>query len=292
MAETITSQIQRQTLNLSYAEIERDHPDWSKQAVDDYFYKQSNIYSLTANSQVSDDQVADNTQNIQTNAENIQTNADNLAAHINDTDDAHAASAISYDNTTSGLAATNAQAAIDEVDANLDTHTASESAHGVTGDNIGTEDYAQPSIGGAVLLAALVTDAVDSTVSVDSPDATDLPTVITLANETKADVNQLVTDLNNVVTQLNEFLANNKTAKQMASQEIKTWDFFKTLAAGLMIRFLVVMQQTQRQTRQKQQLKAREKNQRTCRRLIKYLKRSQNLQCNSSADITVLDTIQ
>ena len=44
-----------------------------------------------------------------------------LTAHINDTTDAHDASAVSYMNTTSGLTAVDLQAAVDEVDGALDT---------------------------------------------------------------------------------------------------------------------------------------------------------------------------
>lgn len=224
MAETITKQILRNSLDFSYAEIEKEHPGWSKTAVDDYFYKQSNINTLAISSEGIEAQIVINT-------ENIQANADNLTIHIDNANGAHAASAISYDNSISGLAAIEIQSAINEVDALVDanttnitnlttafnTHNNSNSQHGVTGVNIGTEDYAQASTGGSVWLAALVADAVASTVTVASPDATDLATVLTLANETKVDVNQLVADLNAVVTQLNEFLANNKTAKQMAS---------------------------------------------------------------------------
>jgi len=48
---------------------------------------------------------------------------------------------IDYDNATSGLAATEVQAAIDEVDGDLDTHIAASSGvHGVTGDVVGTTD--------------------------------------------------------------------------------------------------------------------------------------------------------
>jgi hypothetical protein len=42
----------------------------------------------------------------------------------------------------------------------------------------------------------------NSTVSVTSADATDLPSAITLANELKADVNTLVTDINDLKTKL------------------------------------------------------------------------------------------
>ena len=186
----------RQSLDLSIGDIKREHPNWSKTAIDDYFYKQSKINTKALLSDDQTDKIEKYTQDIETNKENIETNAENLANHINKESGAHAASAISYDNTDSGLVAEDSQAAIDEVDFDLKTHEALTSAHGVTGNNVGTEDYASSSIGGVVLEAANVVDAIESTVSVDSPDATDLATVITLANETKADLNQLVTDLN------------------------------------------------------------------------------------------------
>jgi hypothetical protein len=47
---------------------------------------------------------------------------------------------ISYSNSTSGLTATDVQAAIDEVDGDLDTHVAASSAHGVSGSVVGTTD--------------------------------------------------------------------------------------------------------------------------------------------------------
>ena len=115
--------------------------------------------------------------------------------------------------------------AITLVKGDLDTHEANDSAHGVTGDNIGTGDYAQAAIGGAVLLSSLVDDAIDSTVSVDAPDASVAPAaynqvqiqeLVTLSNDLKSDVNQLTTDLNAVVTQLNDMIAKSKLAKQMA----------------------------------------------------------------------------
>lgn len=54
--------------------------------------------------------------------------ATDLANHLSDAVDAHDASAISYVNTTSGLTATTAQAAIDEVDQKIDDHIADLSA--------------------------------------------------------------------------------------------------------------------------------------------------------------------
>ena len=111
------------------------------------------------------------------------------------------------------------------VNSELDTHEANDSAHGVIGDNIGTGDFAQAALGGAVLLSTLVADAVASTVSVDSPDAAVAPvaydqaqvqSIVTLANDLKSDVNQLTSDLNAAITQLNDMIAKSKLAKQMA----------------------------------------------------------------------------
>jgi len=47
-----------------------------------------------------------------------------LQTHIDNPTDAHDASAISYDNSASGLAATQTQSALDEIDADLDAHLA------------------------------------------------------------------------------------------------------------------------------------------------------------------------
>ena len=67
---------------------------------------------------------------------------------------------------------------------------------------------------GVVLKASAVTDADSSTVSTGAADASDLTTVITLANELKADLAQAVSDLNDTVTQLNAKLAADTAAGQ------------------------------------------------------------------------------
>lgn len=104
-------------------------------------------------------------------------------------------------------------------------HINNDSAHGVTGENIGNEDYCTSLVGGVVNLSALVSDAVDSTVNVVEPDA-DAATLlysqlvaqtnVDLTNELKSSVNQLTTDLNAAITQINDLIAQQKLAKQMA----------------------------------------------------------------------------
>ena len=77
---------------------------------------------------------------------------------------------------------------------NLETHVSSNSEHGVTGDNVGTEDFCTDVIGGVVLLMDLVNDAVNSTQEITIADITDAPnaydqnhiqTLVDMANDTK-----------------------------------------------------------------------------------------------------------
>lgn len=105
-------------------------------------------------------------------------------------------------------------------------HRAATSAHGATGNIVGTDDYATDLVGGTVLQAAAVTDASASSVSVTSGDVSAAPAaytqawgieVETLANEVKADVNTLVTDVNAIKDQLNALLAAMRTAKQLGT---------------------------------------------------------------------------
>lgn len=115
--------------------------------------------------------------------------------------------------------------ALDELIVVVDVHIASIDAHGVTGSNIGTGDIPTLSLGGAVFLAQLVNDAVDSIVSVTNPDAsvapvaydqTQIQEIVDLTNEMKGDINTLVTDVNNTITQLNDLFSKMKTANQMS----------------------------------------------------------------------------
>jgi len=107
---------------------------------------------------------------------------------------------------------------------NFDTHNTSNSQHGVTGDNVGTEDFCTALVGGVVLLMDLVNDAVASTQTIVLADIATAPgaynqaytqTLADLANDTKAKHNQIVLDLNAAITQINDLIAKAKTAKQM-----------------------------------------------------------------------------
>ena len=225
MADTIVQQILRNSLVLSYAEIGEIHPEWSKIAVDDYFYKQSNINTLALSAEGVEAQVILNTENIQINADNIVVVEGNLSDHITNTTGAHAASAISFDN-SGGLAATDVQGAIDEVDGDLATHVNADSAHGASGDVVGNTDFATGGTGGVVNLAANVADPSVTTTAIATVDVGAAPVVYSqaytqsqtnLINECKAKINSLVnSDVLDLITQLNAFLAANQTAKQMA----------------------------------------------------------------------------
>ncbi len=115
--------------------------------------------------------------------------------------------------------------AIGDVTTNFNTHNASNSQHGVSGNNVGTLDFATSGTGGVVNEAVNVADAVASTVSVTSPDApaaaatysqADTQANVDLTNELKADVNTLTANLNSAITQVNEILTAMQNANQMA----------------------------------------------------------------------------
>lgn len=109
---------------------------------------------------------------------------------------------------------------------NFNTHDASDSEHDVTGNNVGTGDFATTSVGGVVRLAALVTDAAVTTATITTADIGTAGATYSqayaqeqtdLINEEKAKINTLITDVTSAVTQLNAFLAANKTALQMST---------------------------------------------------------------------------
>ena len=108
--------------------------------------------------------------------------------------------------------------------ANLAAHIADDSAHGVTGVVVGTEDYCTDLIGGVVLLMDIVADAVSSTAEVVLSDLAAAPVAYDqayadlqsgLINDIKAKHNTMLTDLNAAIAQFNDLIAKAKTAKQM-----------------------------------------------------------------------------
>lgn len=140
------------------------------------------------------------------NSEDIESNRDSITAN---------AEAIELNREDIDLNATN-----------LAAHILDESAHGVTGVVVGTEDFCTDLIGGVVLLMETVSDAVASTAEVtiiDVPNAelsysdayanqqTDL------INDVKAKHNALLADLNLAIIQFNDLIAKSKIAKQMAT---------------------------------------------------------------------------
>ena len=95
---------------------------------------------------------------------------------------------------------------------NLTDHENETSAHGVTGNNVGTEDYAQELIGGVVLLAANLAELTHSFSSLTNApvdyDQTYMQSVVDA-------VNSLGTQQGDIITLLNEVISGQKDAKQM-----------------------------------------------------------------------------
>lgn len=189
---------QLQTLRPNAAGLREAFPAAPQWWIDDYITILNNLITVfSATDGIETDltslalQVAQNSLDIAQNAVDIATNATDIA--------------------------TNAS--------NFTAHDASDSEHGVTGTNIGTGDFPTLFVGGAVLLSALVADAVASTATVVLPDVGAAPVAYDqtyaqsqtdLINDVKAKHNQLVIDLNAVVTQFNTLLANMKAANQMS----------------------------------------------------------------------------
>lgn len=106
----------------------------------------------------------------------------------------------------------------------LTDHIADRTTHGATGNIVGTGDYCTAVIGGTVLLASAVANAVPVSVSISStPNAAgvaylqaDAATWVTMLNEIKTDFNTFVTETNAAITQLNALLAAERAAKQLA----------------------------------------------------------------------------
>ena len=169
--------------------------------------------------------IAVNATNIATNAVNIATNATDIATNTaniatNATNIATNAANISTNATNIATNATN----ITTNTTNLTNHEADNSAHGVSGDNVGTLDYCSLSVGGVALLcesrgnssstAEQITQA-NATVAPAAYNQVQIQTIVSLANDTKEKYNQLETDFQTLLTAHNDLLAKLRTAKQL-----------------------------------------------------------------------------
>ncbi len=188
---------------ISYNQL-KDITGWPDLLVNDYQGIFPDFVTLADNDDAMDAKIAANTTNIATNAANITTNATNIATNTANI------------TTNSTNIATNTT--------NLTNHIGSTTEHGVTGNNVGTEDYCTTILGGVVMLMESVNNAIDSTQEITLSDIAAAPvaynpaytqTLADMANDTKAKHNQLVLDLNLAITQLNDLISKAKTAKQM-----------------------------------------------------------------------------
>lgn len=106
----------------------------------------------------------------------------------------------------------------------FDAHVIDQTTHGANGNIVGTADYCTGAIGGTVLLASAVANAVASGANAAlNPNAAgvaylqaDAATWVAMLNEHKTQINLLKTDLNLAITQFNALLASERSAKQLA----------------------------------------------------------------------------
>ena len=164
--------------------------------------------------------IAANKEAIETNALAIAQNAEDIA--VNSAAIVQNALAIAENATD---IAENA-AAIVILANNLDAHVNASQAHSSNGDIVGFNDLADETTVGLVKRMASIADAVDSTVSITTPDIGAAPaaydqtytqSVTDLTNENKAAINQLASDLNDAIAVLNNLLAESKTSGQMTT---------------------------------------------------------------------------
>ena len=196
MADKFTNSIA--SLNLSASNI-TSLTGWPDIMTDDYLTNLQNFIEIARNSDDLLEQVEQNEANIIVNAANIATNADNITTNADNI-------ATNADNITTNAddISTNADNIIIVAD-DLSDHELLNSAHGVTGDNVGSEDFAQPVVGGVVLLAALIADltAIATADIAAAPVAYDqvyTQSVTDLTNENKAKINEIVLKVNAIIS--------------------------------------------------------------------------------------------
>ncbi len=113
---------------------------------------------------------------------------------------------------------------VDTVETNLSNHVNAESAHGATGNIVGTGDYAQAGVGGVVLLANPVANASQAAITVPifvaaagvTYSQAHTQTQIDTINALRQNMTDLIAAHNALVTTVNQMLATERTAKQRA----------------------------------------------------------------------------
>lgn len=214
-------QFDRNTFAFSYRELAG--LGYDPNFVQDYLDQVKNVQEIATSTDEIIDQVNTNTdditqakadiiqnaQDIDTNTTNIGTNTTNIGTNTTN---------IGTNTTNIGTNATNIgnnTTAIGQVASDLNNHEILDSAHGVTGDNVGTGDYCSLVLGGVVDLAALVADltqivTADIGAAPAAYDQTYTQSVTDLTNENKAKVNE-------IVLKVNEIIAGQKFSGQMSN---------------------------------------------------------------------------
>lgn len=101
-----------------------------------------------------------------------------------------------------------------QVKRDLQDHEQDRSAHGVTGEIVGTEDYAQELVGGVVLLANKVEQLTANTVRVENaPETYDQTHEQSVVNA----INSLASKQNDIIGKVNELIQALQDSKQMQS---------------------------------------------------------------------------
>lgn len=164
--------------------------------------------------------IAENKEAIESNALAIAQNAEDIAINAQ----AIIQNALAIAENTSNIEA-NAQAIVLLANS-LDNHINAFQAHGSNGDIVGFNDTAAESTVGLVARMAAISDAVETTVDITTPDVGTAPaaydqgytqSVTDLTNENKAAINQLASDLNDAIAVLNNLLAESKASGQMTT---------------------------------------------------------------------------
>ncbi|MCP3679386.1 MAG: hypothetical protein GY782_03610 [Gammaproteobacteria bacterium] len=197
------------TMAFSYREM--SDLGFDPEFTQDYLEQIRNIIAVIEKSNESTDQINSNTESIETIKPKVASNTERL-----DIVEPKVSKNTSDISTNKSSIDSNSQA-ISGVSSDLSNHKSDSSAHGVSGSNVGSENYAEESKGGAVLLAG----AIEDLTQIARPDIEDAPSsysqfyaqsVTALTNENKAKINE-------IVLKINEIIAGQVSAKQMAQHD-------------------------------------------------------------------------